>query len=90
MKVQRRSTMSEFESALCKVLADEIRRDHRSANTIAVECGITPNALRHMMRGITLMQIGNLHRVADKIGLPLWAIMKAAEARTAKQLEPTS
>ena len=77
----RAGELSAFEVALCEVLRDEMATDGRSIEQIGQRSGVSPNSLRLMVQGLLVSRVDNVHRLAQTLGLPMWAIVKAAEER---------
>jgi len=87
----RSSELTPFARALCRVLQSEVDNDGRSPEQIATLAGTGKHSLRPMISGVIVMRVENLHRVCEVLGLPLWAMVRAAENEAADpQLQPVS
>jgi len=72
--------LSEFEKALCRVIRSEVEIDGRSPEQIATIAGTGKTTLRRMMAGVVVMRVDNIQRICHVIGVPFWALVKAAES----------
>jgi hypothetical protein len=76
----RSGELSEFEKALCRVIRSEVEIDGRSPEQIATIAGTGKTTLRRMMAGVVVMRVDNIQRICQVIGVPFWAMVKAAES----------
>jgi transcriptional regulator with XRE-family HTH domain len=76
----RSGELSEFEKALCRVIRSEVEIDGRSPEQIATIAGTGKTTLRRMMAGVVVMRVDNIQRICQVIGVPFWALVKAAES----------
>jgi transcriptional regulator with XRE-family HTH domain len=82
----RSGDLSEFEKALCRVIRSEVEIDGRSPEQIATIAGTGKSTLRRMMAGVVVMRVDNIQRVCQVLGVPFWAVLKAAES---EEQQPT-
>ena len=88
MTNSRLSTMSVFEQSMCELFVLELKKADLTQSAIARKSGCSVDVIRSFIVQRSIPRYPALLRIMDAFGLPLWAFIRAAEARAKQQQQP--